>query len=272
MENINSRLNLTEIISINNTTNADCWKIVCVISGTLNVTLGGNVYKIESPGVVLCSPKDYYCITQNSNTHYILINCLINGELLKDSDSCAVNITERERLIAEQIDNLKDELSNTLKHQEFCILLELLILRCITKQPITAIDTDRDAVIFNNATEILKSNIKNQISVTELSEKLKVSLSHLKRIFAKYAKVGVHEYFTYLKITEAKRLLKAGETVTRTAEITGFANQAYFSSAFKRIIGVSPKEFSTDNIRAIPKQRKARQQNSKTRKLPDYLL
>ena len=56
--------------------------------------------------------------------------------------------------------------------------------------------------------------------------------------------MGVHEYFTLLKITNAKSLLKSGESVTKTAEICGFANQAYFSAAFKRVTGLSPKEYA----------------------------
>ena len=52
--------------------------------------------------------------------------------------------------------------------------------------------------------------------------------------------------FNDLKIEYAKELLSAGHSVTQTAALAGFANQAYFSAAFKRITGRLPKEYFGD--------------------------
>ena len=85
--------------------------------------------------------------------------------------------------------------------------------------------------------------IDSNVSVSDLADRLNISISNLKRLFAKYTNIGVHEYYTFLKIAQAKELLRQGKTVTDTAELTGFANQAYFSAAFKRITGKTPKEY-----------------------------
>ncbi len=272
MSNLISRLNINEILPNSTTPHADCWQIICVSEGNICITLGNNVYTLNSNSVAVCTPKDYCSISKTENSNYIIFSFLANDGILEEYESKAVNISDSEASILQQLSILSEDLSNALKYQEFCVLLELLLLRCYAKQPLPAENNDKDAIIFNTATDILMQNIQNQISVSELSEKLGVSLSHLKRIFAKFAKIGVHEYFTYLKITEAKRLLKDGETVTDTAKITGFANQAYFSAAFKRITGISPKEFSVTKKKPISNPKKSKVNNAKAANLPDYLL
>ena len=83
--------------------------------------------------------------------------------------------------------------------------------------------------------------------------------------------MGVHEYLTLLKITNAKTLLKCGESVTKTAEICGFANQAYFSAAFKRVTGLSPKEYAPQKEKA-PRQAQKVAAKKQEKALPSYLL
>ena len=79
----------------------------------------------------------------------------------------------------------------------------------------------------------------------------------------------MHEYYTFLKIALAKELLRQGETVTATARNTGFANQAYFSAAFKRVMGITPKEYA-GNKTTVAYSSKTTQQTNK--ELPNYLL
>jgi AraC-like DNA-binding protein len=76
---------------------------------------------------------------------------------------------------------------------------------------------------------------------------------------------------------DAKELLVAGRSVTQTAEEAGFANQAYFSAAFKKTVGQSPKQFSMQYAQTgapvspkAPKKKKQQPQNK--RDLPSYLL
>jgi AraC-like DNA-binding protein len=148
-------------------------------------------------------------------------------------------------------------------------MLELFLLLCCGKENI-ATSNQKNARLFTLAAEILKENIKLNISVNELADRLDISLSNLKRVFISLAGVGTHEYYNFLKIAKAKELLKQGKSVTETAELTGFANQAYFSAAFKRVTGKTPKEYSLIK----PKNDKpiAKKTNNKKGDMPSYLL
>ncbi len=158
--------------------------------------------------------------------------------------------------------------------------LELLIMEVEANSKKIPPVQSRDALLFGEAVKEMETCVNGRLSIGDLADKLEISLSHLKRIFALFTNSGVHEYFMEIKIKEAKKLLKSGVSVTKTAEITGFNNQNYFSAAFKRISGISPKEYSVrrnvnhDKPAVRTKNRETPAVSKKTdmREMPSYLL
>jgi AraC-like DNA-binding protein len=157
------------------------------------------------------------------------------------------------------------------------LLAQALLLCCTPENKQEPSAASRDGALFSRAVAYLKDRAAEQVSVNELAEYLEISLSHLKRIFARFAGKGAKEYFNDLKMEYAKELLVAGRSVTQTAEEAGFANQAYFSAAFKKTVGQSPKQFSMQYAQTgapvspkAPKKKKQQPQNK--RDLPSYLL
>ena len=74
----------------------------------------------------------------------------------------------------------------------------------------------------------------------EIAAAVHLSVSALKRIFKKYAGMGVHKYFLKLKLKTAIELLENGDSVTEIAKKLNFSSQAYFTNVFKRETGESP--------------------------------
>ena len=55
---------------------------------------------------------------------------------------------------------------------------------------------------------------------------------------------GAKEYITRIRIEKAKSLIEnTSLTLAEIAEMTGFASQSYFSTAFKNFEGISPSQF-----------------------------
>ena len=59
--------------------------------------------------------------------------------------------------------------------------------------------------------------------------------------------MGVHKYYTKLRIKTSAELLRDGDNVTDVAEKLGFGTQCYFSAVFKRETGISPTEFKRND-------------------------
>ncbi len=72
-----------------------------------------------------------------------------------------------------------------------------------------------------------------------------LSLGRFSHIFKEGMGVSPHEYLTRIRIEKAAQLLGNSDlTIAEVAEQTGFSGQNYFSRAFKRYTGKTPREFA----------------------------
>lgn len=90
----------------------------------------------------------------------------------------------------------------------------------------------------------IQENFRDKITVEMLAEKAGLSGSYFRKIFKEAFGDAPMNYITKLRISAACDLLMSGEAnVTETAEMCGFDDIYYFSTIFKRHIGMSPMQF-----------------------------
>jgi AraC-like DNA-binding protein len=65
------------------------------------------------------------------------------------------------------------------------------------------------------------------------------------REFKKSTGLTISEYLTQLRVESSKRLLQTGLRISVIAELVGFDDPYYFSRVFKKITGISPKEYQS---------------------------
>ncbi len=135
---------------------------------------------------------------------------------------------------------LEPFLTSPVYSQMLATYLQQLMLSLAEAGAVSSASSAPDAVAFRRAISYLNSNVHAQPSVPEIARYCNVSEASIKRIFDKYAGMGIHKYLLKLKIKAAAELLQGGESVTSVAEQLGFNSQAYFSRAFKRETGLMP--------------------------------
>lgn len=150
-------------------------------------------------------------------------------------------------------------------------LVELILLRMRKEPPLASIKNKRELSLFFKATAQLERDLTNPPSSEALAERLGISLSSLKRLFANLIGIGVHEYLIDRRIDLAKQHLRSGRSVTETAALCGFSNQAYFSAAFKKATAHSPKEHLEKGVLPQKAEKKALP-SQKPKEMPNYLL
>lgn len=93
--------------------------------------------------------------------------------------------------------------------------------------------------------EYLRTNYKNQFSLSDIAEMFYVNPAYVTKIFKKETGTVPSKYLQNLRINEAKRLLKDFPEleIKEISGIVGYTDQAYFSRIFKKTAGVSPLEF-----------------------------
>ena len=101
--------------------------------------------------------------------------------------------------------------------------------------------------LANTMKEKLDSTVyTRRISVEELCRELGYSRAYLSRVFRENHGYTMTEYYDFLKITEAKKLIREGSrNFTQIADLLCFSNPLYFSRVFRRVTGMSPSEYKS---------------------------
>lgn len=90
----------------------------------------------------------------------------------------------------------------------------------------------------------MHDNFRSDISMTQLSEIIRVTPQHFCRVFRKTMNVRPNEFLTQIRLDEAKRLLSERDvSVSDAAEKSGFRDAGYFSTVFRKHEGISPIQF-----------------------------
>lgn len=90
----------------------------------------------------------------------------------------------------------------------------------------------------------IQERYTENITLTELAEKYKISIGHLSNLVKQELKLPFSEYITARRIQTAKELL-ADETLSieQIAEQTGYRDYFYFTKVFKKTVGLSPSKY-----------------------------
>ena len=109
---------------------------------------------------------------------------------------------------------------------------------------IPMICTGGESYIYAHILTHLQLNFKNNITVDELCKLCHCSSSHISHIFPKMSGTSISAYINRLRIDEAKILLTSSSlSIKEIAYNIGYNDSNYFSNVFKRMVGVSPRQF-----------------------------
>jgi two-component system response regulator YesN len=98
--------------------------------------------------------------------------------------------------------------------------------------------------IVTKVADYIRHNLDKQLSLSEVAVEFNVSPNYLSQLFTRFAGEGFVEYITAARISAAKEMLVRGEgPVYEIAEKLGFESAFYFSRVFKKVEGISPREF-----------------------------
>lgn len=102
----------------------------------------------------------------------------------------------------------------------------------------------REGQIVFRAKQYIQQHMHEQISLSDISSELCVSVSYLSRMFREKTGVTFLEYLTSKRIESAKELLaEPGVKVYEVAEKTGYGSWKHFSRTFKEVTGYTPADY-----------------------------
>lgn len=91
-------------------------------------------------------------------------------------------------------------------------------------------------------------HLYENLTLEKIVEEFDLSKSYLNAIFQKYTQHAPMDFFINLKMKWACRMLRTTDFyVYEVAQKMGYADQYYFSRIFKKIVGMSPKEYKNSD-------------------------
>ena len=88
------------------------------------------------------------------------------------------------------------------------------------------------------------NNFTQNLSLAQLEEDLHISKHYISHLFGDKLNIGFNDYINSLRITYAARLLReTNDPIIDVSENSGFNSLRTFNRAFKKHIGVSPRDY-----------------------------
>ena len=95
----------------------------------------------------------------------------------------------------------------------------------------------------------LQANLDKAPDIASLAQDAGMSEPKLRKLFKQTFGKGVFEYYQFMRMQEAARLLKENHlSVSEVGYQLGFTNLSHFSRVFEQHIGLKPKKYSTSNF------------------------
>ncbi len=104
----------------------------------------------------------------------------------------------------------------------------------------------RDGTLLplRKAVEYLDAHFDQTLTLDILAGRAKLSVSRLAHRFKEETGATLIEYLTWVRIGHAQRLLaETDKSCQKIADEVGYKNQSYFSRAFRRVVGITPRQF-----------------------------
>lgn len=106
---------------------------------------------------------------------------------------------------------------------------------------------DESSVQDRHVTMVIRymyQHLRENLTLEEISEEVQLSKSYLNAVFKAQTGKSPVEFFIHLKMQEACKLLKSTDYyIYEVSSELGYTDQYYFSRIFKKVVGVSPKDY-----------------------------
>ena len=238
----------------------DFWEFVYVKQGEVGAAADDVVYKLSKTQIIFHKPMEFHRLWAESGTEpeVFIMSFKMSGQGASDLENRVFQLNyETETLLHSLISHINKafepsekgglERKEGIEWVDFQLVandLERLFLIILKKNSV--LDTKNHTQSARNYSLIvqqIEEHLFEPLSLNKVAELCNMSISTVKKTFAKYGGQGLMKYINQRKISEAVSLLQNGKNVTEVSDILAFSTQSYFSTVFKQFTGTKPSEY-----------------------------
>ena len=107
-------------------------------------------------------------------------------------------------------------------------------------------DTDSVQNVVEQIKRYAEEHYAEDLSLAGLAQKYSVDKSYLSRCFKQATGKNLIPYITQLRLEKGKEMIRANElSLTEISYLIGYDDYAYFNRIFRKMEGMSPREYRT---------------------------
>lgn len=238
-------------------------EIFCITEGRCSVLIGRRIYRLQAGDMAVIPARTLHKTDYLSDGPHTKFVVSLTKETAAEIDGflgeqltpmClqagSVTIpTQRREAIYLLLGRMLYEQENQPPHAHSvakACLCELLtsLLRYRAQEAEHDGTPDEGMERIHRVTGYLYEHLGEEITLPHLAAHFAVSPSHLSRTFKQATGFGLREYLVNLRIQRAcELLLSTTLSITDIADKCGFNDSNYFGDAFRKAIGVSPRDY-----------------------------
>lgn len=223
----------------------DCWLLCLKFEGKTFYRIGENVHLSDINSAILippgCSYK-FYCAEEG---RIVSIYFKISKKWT-ENEIYVLNIPDREKTLMAFFDVAESKRKNKSGVETmlcFYRLLKMLFENNIKNRYFPSTSKEKIQPAITYIEQYYDAKITNEL----LSQVCGLSTQHFRKLFTQIYGIPPIAYVLQFRLTKAAKLLREdnGMSVVQVAQAVGIPDAYYFSKAFKKYMGISPKKYSS---------------------------
>lgn len=243
-------------------THAYC-EIFFLKTGSCIYHVNNNTYHLTAGEAMVVAPGDSHSTSYEGLVpcERIIVYCkpeAIPESFLKKHDSISKNIRRSGKIILDKKGQIKTDgillrmmEENNMPDEHSFELLGLYVMEmllCLDRSGIFVCESLRvnDGISTDIADTLtyIAQNYRLPLSLEDVAGQINLSPTYLSKKFRKVTGITFKEYVNYIRIKQAvQALLTTDDSITKIAVDCGFNSSNYFKDIFRKINGISPRDF-----------------------------
>ncbi|WP_010282056.1 AraC family transcriptional regulator [Bacillus timonensis] len=244
----------------------DGYELYYYISGDLTYYIEGQAYELYPNDIIITNSRELHRIVFNSDVRYERKFIQFRPEYItsyQTEEYNLLNYIEHRKLgyfnkisaeyvlksginkLWEKIEEatLEDAPENQILMKTYFVQLLIKINKIFSEFHNPLIERHQYDYKIVSILDFINKNLDKKISLDLLQDTFFVNKYYLSHIFKRNTGFTIMEYITYKRIMWAMELLLSGITALDVAHRTGFSDYSTFYKAFKKITGISPRQY-----------------------------
>lgn len=233
----------------------------CILEGTCCVKLKDKNFIVEKDDLCIIPPNQLHQIVpydkkKNYSIIWFAIDDIssrihISSHTKENGYKVITGVDVKEgNLVKNNLKRIISELTEKEFYYEWIIKIYLAEIFILLIRKVRNISDKKSShkiwykKLMSEAIDFIKNNYMSDIMLDNIAGFVRLTPNYFSSLFKQYTGMNVSEYLMRFRVNRAKKMLDGSKlSIKEISELVGYSDQYYFSRIFKKLEGISPKQY-----------------------------